>query len=296
MIEIRVPATSANMGPGFDALGVALSLYAHVRLEMCDSLVISGTEARFCNASNLVYAAYRAALARLDIPGENVRIEIESDIPISRGLGSSAAMYVAGALGAAALHGRELTKQELLEITDALEGHPDNLAPAIWGGFTTALAHEGRPCAVGYPVARGLRFCAFVPDFMTNTHEARAALPKLVSHEDAAFTVAHALALLCALGAGDDDAIRRAMDDRLHEPYRKRLIPAFDALKHAAESADCVAFFISGSGPTCMAIYRDEGFPARAQEAVSSLPGAWRVLPLEIDLEGARIIGDGNRQ
>lgn len=291
MTTIRVPATSANMGPGFDALGIALTLYADVRFEKADSdYFITGTDRRFCNRDNLVCVAYRAALAHMGIEDTGVRIHIDSTIPVSRGLGSSAAMLVAGALGAAALNGRKLSREELLEITNVLEGHPDNLAPAIWGGFTTALVHEGKPYAKRCPVAEGLKLCAFIPDFMTNTHEAREALPKTVAHADAAYTVAHACTLINALREGDDAAIRLAVSDKLHEPYRKKLIPGFDEIKAAAEGAGCTAFFISGSGSTCMSIYRDAGFPGRAAQAVAPIKGNWRVLPLEIANEGAAVI------
>ena len=291
MITVQVPATSANMGPGFDALGIALSLYARVRFHQRESgFVITGTDERYCNERNLVYVAYSAALAYMGISGGGVGIHIQSDIPVSRGLGSSAAMYVAGALGAAALYGRKLSREELLSVTNTLEGHPDNLAPAIWGGFTAALTHEGQPYAVRCPVAEGLKLCAFVPDFMTSTHEARAALPRTVSHADASYTVAHACALLNGLRTGDDAAIRRAVSDRLHEPYRKTLIPGFEAVRSATEKAGCIAFFISGSGSSCMSIYRDESFPAKAKHAVAPFDGNWRVLPLEMDVDGAKVL------
>ncbi|HWQ57620.1 MAG TPA: homoserine kinase [Clostridia bacterium] len=291
MITVRVPATSANMGPGFDTLGIALKLYARVSMERAErGFLITGADEQYCNEDNLVYIAYRAALARLGVGGDGVRIHIESDIPISRGLGSSAAMYVAGIMGAAALHGRELDKEVLLEITNTLEKHPDNFAAAIYGGFTSALVYDGRPYAVRCPVADGLKLCAFIPEFMTNTEKARAALPKTVLHEDAAYTVAHALALINGLGSGNDETIRRAVSDKLHEPYRKKLIPGFDALKAAAEDVGCVAFYISGSGSTCMSIYRDPAFPEKAQRAVAPLAGKWRVLPLEIDSEGAALV------
>lgn len=291
MITVQVPASSANIGPGFDALGIALSLYARVSFEMADSgFVITGSEKKYCDAGNLVYVAYRAALGEMGIPCRGIRIRIESDIPDTRGLGSSAAMYVAGALGASAIHGVPLSRETLLAITNALEGHPDNLAPAIYGGFTVALTHEGEPYAVRCPVAEGLKLCAFVPDFVTSTHDAREALPKAVSHRDASYTVAHACALMNALRTGDDEGIRRAVSDKLHEPYRTKLIPGFDAIKAAALDAGAVAFFISGSGSSCMSIYRDEGFPERARKAVAGFPGNWRALPLSIDNEGARVL------
>lgn len=289
MIAVRVPATSANIGPGFDALGVAVSLYATVRFARSEKLLITGAQARYCDADNLVYAAYLETLAYLGLPKEPVKIDIESDIPVARGLGSSAAMYVAGALGAAAMHGRRLEKEEVLLITNALEGHPDNLAPAIWGGFTAALTHEGKPYAALCPVAEGIKLCAFIPDFSTLTHEARAALPAFVSHKDAAYAVAHALALVGALRTGDEAALGRAVSDTLHEPYRKKLIPGFDEVRARAKRAGCTAFFISGSGSACMAFYRDAGFPARAAREMEPLAD-WRVLPLEIDHEGAKII------
>lgn len=291
MIKVRVPATSANIGPGFDALGVALSLYARVGFEETESgLVITGTPERYAGPDNLVYAAYRAAMERMGLEVKGVNINIESAIPVSRGLGSSAAMYAAGALGASALHGNALSRAELLEVTNALEGHPDNLAPALYGGFTAAMMHEGKPYVSRCATAARLRFLAFVPEFETSTHEARAALPKLVAHADAVYTLSHALALVNALRDGDAAAIGRAVSDRLHEPFRKKLIPGFDELKHAVTEAGAVAFFISGSGSTCMSIYTDEDFPLRAKKAASALPGGWRTLPLSIDTDGAVVL------
>lgn len=291
MIKVRVPATSANIGPGFDALGLALTLYARVSFEETGSgLVITGTPARYAGPDNLVYAAYEAAMMRMGIPVKGVSIHIESAIPVSRGLGSSAAMYAAGALAASAMHGNALSRAELLEVTNALEGHPDNLAPALYGGFTAAMMHGGKPYVSRFEISPKLRFLAFVPEFETSTHEARAALPKLVAHADAVYTLSHALALTAALRDGDAPALGRAVSDRLHEPYRKTLIPGFDGLERAVMQAGAAAFFISGSGSTCMSIYTDEDFPLRAKKAASALPGGWRTLPLEIDNNGALVL------
>ena len=286
-VTVRVPATSANIGPGFDSLGMAFSFYNTVSLAHAEKTVITGCPAAYAGEDNLALLAFRAACRRAGREAPPVHIHIAGDVPVSRGLGSSATLLVGGAFGANLLLSLGLSREDILEIATEIEGHPDNIAPAVYGGFTASLMQNGRPMAVACPVHPSLRFCAFIPDFKTRTHDARAVLPKTVPFADAVFNASHVAVLLSALATGDTEMLFASLVDRLHEPYRASLIDGFDAVKEAALAAGAHAFFISGSGSTCMAIYTEDGFAERVRPAVEKLPHAWRVLPLSLDETGA---------
>ena len=181
-VTIRVPATTANLGPGFDAFGCALSLYTDVTFEETEDcgLEITGCDEAYTGPDNLAYTSYCAVLASLNEPVKGVRIHIDAHIPICRGLGSSAALLVAGAMGANVLRGSRLSTQGLLNITNAMEGHPDNLAPAFYGGLTASMVDNGLPMTVSFPLHPGWEFLALVPDFNLPTTLARSVLPEQV--------------------------------------------------------------------------------------------------------------------
>lgn len=293
-VTLRAPATTANVGPGFDSLGCALTLYNTYTVTRTESgLAFDGCLERHCNPRNLFYVAYCAALDKMGVPPEErggLHIAMQTDIPISRGLGSSAALIAGGAAAANLMYGSPLSREQLLRIGTALEHHPDNVAPAIYGGFTASLLEDGVPYTVGCPVAEGLRFCALIPDFETSTAAARAALPKSYSRSDAVYNLSHTALLLRALESGNDRLLRRALRDRLHQPYRCRLIDGYAQVKEASRHAGGIAFFISGSGSTCMSLYRDERFVAKMREALAPLPHHWQVVPLEIDPNGVCLV------
>ena len=191
-VTIRVPATTANLGPGFDAFGCALSLYTDVTFEETDSgLEITGCDEEFTGPDNMAYTSYCAVLASLSEEVRGVKIHIESQIPVCRGLGSSAALLVAGAMGANVLRGNKLSTQGLLNITNAMEGHPDNLAPAFFGGLTASMVDNGLPVTVNFPLHPEWEFLALIPDFDLPTHKARALLPEQVSRADAIYNISH---------------------------------------------------------------------------------------------------------
>lgn len=289
-LTVRVPATSANLGPGFDSLGVALSLCNDVTFSRAEKTGITGCPPEFCGEDNLALVAFRAAEKAAGADPCVVKIEITTRVPVARGLGSSATLLVAGAVGANELCSLGLSKQELFRIVNRLEGHPDNVAPALFGGFAASLVENGEPHTVPCPISPCWKFCAFIPDFETRTQDARAVLPATVSFADAARNGAHAAVLVAALSGEDPAALAAAQNDCLHEPYRRTLIPGFDEVGAAARQAGAVSFFLSGSGSTCMAIYTDPDFPARVAPLVAPLPHAWRVVPLTVDHEGARVI------
>ncbi len=286
-VTVRVPATSANVGPGFDTMGIALSLYNYLTFTRADKTEVFGCDEVYRNEENLALVAYRAACARAGATPVPVRLDIAAEIPDSRGLGSSAAMLVGGAVGANLLLSLGLSRQEILEVVNDIEGHPDNVAPAVFGGFTASLVESGRPLTVPCALHPSLRFCAFIPDFATSTREARAALPKSLTYADAIFNMSHIAVLLYAMREGDTEKLTVALRDRLHEDYRRPLIHEFDAVRDAAIAAGAHAFYISGSGSTCMAIYTDASLPIVMEARVAGLSHNWRVVPLLPDIDGA---------
>ena len=290
-VTVRVPATTANLGPGFDAFGCALNLYTDVTFEETDAgLEITGCDEAYSGPDNMAYTSYCAVLESLSEEIRGVKIHIESQIPICRGLGSSAALLVAGAMGANVLRGSKLSTQGLLNITNAMEGHPDNLAPAFYGGLTASMVDNGLPVTVNFPLHPGWEFLALVPDFTLSTPLARSVLPKDVSRGDAIYNISHGAMVLKALELGDEKLLRTAMQDRLHQNYRRSLIRDYDAIEALVRTTGA-AFCLSGAGPTLLCITRNEGLEEKLTQKLPNITGAnWEILPLHIDFQGARVI------
>jgi homoserine kinase len=282
-ITVRVPATTANIGPGFDSMGCALALYNYITCEVLPAgkLVITGCPEPYQNEENLAVQGYRAVLSRLGLPNEGLSLNIRAEIPVCRGLGSSAAMIAGGAAAANLLHGASLSSAELLAVTNEIEGHPDNLAPAIYGGL-----EDGKPRTVKLPLSPTLRWVAAIPDFELSTHLARAVLPKEVAFVDAVYNASHVAVLVGALGRGDRELIAMALRDRLHQPYRESLIPEYGKVKAAAEQCGAIAFCISGAGPTLLALTDEASFAAQFAEKCKRLEHRWNIMELAVDTEG----------
>lgn len=287
-IIVRVPATTANIGPGFDSMGCALALYNYITCEVlpAGNLVITGCPEPYQNEENLAVQGYRAVLSRLGLPNEGLSLNIRAEIPVCRGLGSSAALIAGGAAAANLLHGSPLPPAELLEVTNEIEGHPDNLAPAIYGGLTASLVEDGKPRTVKLPLSPTLRWVAAIPDFELSTHLARAVLPKEVAFVDAVYNASHGAVLVGALGRGDRELIAMALRDRLHQPYREKLIPEYNKVKTAAEQCGAIAFCISGAGPTLLALTDEASFAAQFAEKCKRLEHRWNIMELAVDTEG----------
>ena len=284
-ITVRVPATTANIGPGFDSMGCALALYNYITCEVLPAgkLVITGCPEQYQNEENLAVQGYRAVLSRLGLLNEGLSLNIRAEIPVCRGLGSSAALIAGGAAAANLLHGSPLPPAELLEVTNEIEGHPDNLAPAIYGGLTASLVEDGKPRTVKLPLSPTLRWVAAIPDFELSTHIARAVLPKKVAFTDAVYNASHAAVLA---GSGDRELIAMALRDRLHQPYRESLIPEYGKVKAAAEQCGAIAFCISGAGPTLLALTDEASFAAQFAEKCKRLEHRWNIMELAVDTEG----------
>lgn len=290
-VTIRVPATTANLGPGFDAFGCALSLYTDVTFEETEcGLEITGCDEAYAGPDNLAYTSFCAVLASMNVEVKGVKIHIDSNIPICRGLGSSAALLVAGAMGANVLHDNKLSTQGLLNITNAMEGHPDNLAPAFYGGLTASMVDNGLPVTVNFPLHPDWEFLALIPDFNLPTSKARAVLPEQVNRADAIYNISHGALVLKALELGDEKLLRTALQDRLHQNYRKHLILDYDKIE-ALVRTNGAAFCLSGAGPTLLCITQDPKLDEKLAKKLPDITEAnWQMLPLRVEFEGARVI------
>ena len=219
-----------------------------------------------------------------------VKIHIDAHIPIGRGLGSSAALLVAGAIGANVLRGNKLSTQGLLNITNAREGHPDNLAPAFFGGLTASMVDNGLPVTVNFPLHPDWEFLALIPDFEISTNFARSVLPTQLPRADAVYNISHGAMVLKALELGDEKLLRNAMQDKLHQPYRKSLITDYEAIEALVRTTGA-AFCVSGAGPTLLCITLDEKLDEKLAKKLPVITKAnWQMLPLHIEFEGAKVI------
>lgn len=290
MVTVRVPATTANLAAGFDSMGCALGLYNTLSFTPADELRFTGCDEAYQTPDNLAYQSYCRVLAALSLPQEGVHIDIHANIPVSRGLGSSAAMLVAGAMAANALHGSPLDRMQLLALCTELEGHPDNVAPALLGGLTASLLAGEQVVTIPYAVHPDWRFVALIPDFPLSTHASRAVLPATVPYGDAVFNTAHAAVLPGAFASGDAALLAAAMQDRLHQPYRRSLIAEYDAVEALARENGSAAFAISGAGPTLLALTTDPDFAPRMERSVATLSHRWQVRELSVDHEGAKLL------
>ena len=290
-VTIRVPATTANLGPGFDAFGCALSLYTDVTFEETDAgLEITGCPEEFAGPDNLAYVSYCAVLATMSEELRGLKIHIDAQIPVCRGLGSSAALLVAGAMGANVLRGNKLSTQGLLNITNAMEGHPDNLAPAFYGGLTASMVDNGLPVCVSFPLHPDWEFLALVPDFNLSTVKARSVLPEQVNRADTIYNISHGALVLKALELGNEKLLRNAMQDRLHQNYRKKLIPDYEQIESLVRTTGA-AFCLSGAGPTLLCITQDPQLEEKLAKKLDSITEAnWQMIPLRVEFQGAHVI------
>lgn len=294
MLEIRVPATSANMGPGFDCLGVALNLYNHFRIEENEGgLCIDGCDETYRNEKNLVYVSMRKCFEKIGYEHrkKGIRINFESDIPISRGLGSSAACILGGVLAANEIGRGNLNKNEILEIASEIEGHPDNVAPALFGGMTASVKDGDRVYYEKIKLPQGLKFCAIIPDFKLSTKEARAVLPDSIPYKDGVYNVGRVSLLIAALSNGNFEMLKLACRDRLHEIYRGSLIGNYDEIVEECNRRNSLCVFLSGAGPTIMAVLKEEetDFRRQMEDYLSKLENKWIIKELKSDYNGASV-------
>ncbi len=286
MIRVKVPATSANLGVGFDCMGLALDWQGVFTFRFDGAeFMISGCPKAYQNKDNLVYHAFARTLMALGKRVPVVQIHIDTPIPVARGLGSSASCIVAGVLGAVAYSGQKLPLQELLRLATLLEHHPDNVAPALYGSLCASFMENGMPYTAQFAVHEKFRFVTIIPDYEVRTEDARRILPSDMSYADAIYQMGRCATLGKALESGDEEMVRHACIDRMQEPYRSRLIPEYDEVKRLCMDLGALAFVISGSGSTMLAVCTaDTG--GKLCRQLSERFRSWRVLELKAAAEG----------
>lgn len=259
MLRIKVNATSANVCVGFDVLGIALNLANEFSFEKAKEVSFFGFEKEYCSTkSNLVYKSYEKVFSYLGEALVPVKIGFKGEIPVSRGLGSSSSLIVAGVFAANYFATKKLSKDELFNICCELEGHPDNVAPAVYGGFVASYKENNNYKAISYPISNDLKFIAIIPPFPLSTNAARKALPEKLSYADITNNLSRIIHLPKALASGDIQLLKELFNDKLHEPYRGKLIKGYLEIKSICEKENA-AFAISGSGSTMLIITKDEG-------------------------------------
>lgn len=300
-VRVRVPASTANLGPGFDSLGLALDLYTWVEMRK------SGGETKFhlygeqlegkgipCDKSNLVYQVAQQVFAKAGVEMPELEVSMYSDIPLARGLGSSATTIVAALTAANALIDSPLTTDELFQMASAIEKHPDNVGASLFGGLVVAYWDGARAEYIKVQPDPRLEALVAVPDFQLSTEKARHALPKEVAMGDAVFNVGHSNLLVAALCSGRLDMIRHAMKDKLHQPYRSALVPGMAEILEGAADHGALGIALSGAGPTMLALSdRESGHKEELEAFLRQVFGRHGIEVatqwLQPDAEGPRV-------
>ena len=252
----RVPASTANLGPGFDSLGMALSLYAWIDLRPAETTTVTllGEQLHGVPAdkTNLVYRTAQSVFREVGVDIPELAVTIRSDIPPTRGLGSSAAAIVGALAAANALVGDALPRDALFQMATRIEKHPDNVGACLFGGIVATAWDGTRAEAVRMDPPEMLEALVAIPDYQLSTARARHVLPERVHLADAVFNVSHGALLTAALATGRLDLLRHAMRDRLHQPYRAGLVPGLETVLRDAPEHGALAAVLSGSGPTVL--------------------------------------------
>ena len=299
-VKVRVPGTSANCGPGFDCLGVACTIYNELELTLLEEerldieITGDGAENIPVDERNIVWRSIQKLLERAGKAQEykGAIIRMDNGVPLSRGLGSSATAIVGGLKAANECLGNPFTNRDLLQMATEIEGHPDNVAPAIFGGFTISIVRNGKPECFSLMPKLPVKLVVTVPDFFLPTKAARAVLPAEVPMKDAVFNIGRAAMLTAALCKGNKSFLRSVFDDALHQPYRAKLIPGMYDVFKAARAAGALGASMSGAGPCLIAFTVENadavGMAMRDAFARNNVKSEYHVF--DIDGTGATVI------
>lgn len=247
----------------------------------------------FCNEDNIIYKAMKYCFDKAGYKIKGLEIsEIKQDVPVSRGLGSSSTCIVGGLVGANEILGKKFSEEELLEMAVEIEGHPDNVAPALLGGMVVAIVDESKTYYDKIDVKNGIKFISIIPNFRLSTEEARKVLPKEISLKDGVYNVSRAALMVACFSSGKYELLRYACKDAFHQNYRSKLIPGFEEVYNKSYELGALACYLSGAGPTIMAIIdeKDERFSNKLKEFLQIKGLEWNILELSLDNAGATII------
>lgn len=300
MVRVRVPATSANLGPAFDSLGIALTCYNEYEFSIEDKndIFFEGVEKEFQNKNNIIFMAMKRVFDKYNFSFNGLRIKIiEQDIPISRGLGSSSSCIVAGLIGAFALMGKDVNKEEVLDLAVKIEGHPDNVCPAIFGGLISAIILDDKRIIYNsVNVKEGIKFIALIPKFKLSTEKARAILPSEVTFNDCIYNISRVALLISVFANGNYELLEEANKDKIHQPFRSKLIKDFDIVYNKAIELGGLSCFLSGAGPTLMTIIKEENnkFVDKFKKFMNENNIDWDIKELIIDKQGAKVLKADN--
>jgi homoserine kinase len=279
MIKIKVPATSANMGPGFDCLGVALNIYATFEIKLSEVYEVDGFES---TDDNLFLHAYQFACQKEGWDAVSIRVQMRSDIPMTRGLGSSAALIVGGIACAIILNTKSLNINQLINLSNQLEGHPDNVVPAICGGLCASKLYDEQVEFIQYMIHKTYQFVLLIPEFTLSTEHSRNVLPQMISRYDASFNLSQIPFLLDGLIYGNASRLKRALKDMLHQTKRFTLHSDFKIICDSLDRLNHM-YYLSGAGPSIMIILDDE---RKLEPCLENTSSNWSILPVEIDTKG----------
>ncbi len=301
MIKIIIPATSANLGSGFDACGMALNMYNTVLMQESDEIDITTTDGSKVptNEKHMIYSTVRKVFEIYGKKLNGLKIVQTNGIPMARGLGSSSACIVAGLLGANEMLGNPMTRQEILTLGTKIEGHPDNIAPALLGGFVVSAYDEGNVYSLKKAVLPSLQFIALIPNFKLLTEKARAVLPNSISHKDAIYNLSRAALLATAFCEERYDFLQVATKDALHHQYRLPLIQGGTEIFDLAKKLGAPGVFISGAGPTilCALPFGGDKFYSEMKNALQEDDSlnAFKIHRLNADNIGAVVENHNNK-
>ena len=299
-VTISVPATTANLGVGFDCLGAALTMANQFEFTVVDTdtklkITVEGKEAFKVGISedNLIYTSLVKLYQTIGQTPPNLEIKIRLGVPLSRGLGSSATAIVGGLLGANNLAGNPLNQDEIMNMAIAIEGHPDNVVPALLGNCQLSVADGNTWQICSIPWHQEIVPVVAIPDFELSTELARSVLPEKYNRSEAIFNISRMGLLIRALATNDRQWLQTALADKIHQPYRQKLIPGYKELRQAAIDAGAYGMVISGAGPTLLAL----AHPNNTEEVVRSMKQAWakleidaQVRSLALDTVGAKVL------
>lgn len=299
-VTISVPATTANLGVGFDCIGAALTMANQFEFTVADtdsklSIAVEGFEADKVGTdeSNLIYQSFIRFYRHLGQIPPNIEIKIKLGVPLSRGLGSSATAIVGGLLGANKLAGSPLSQSEIMAMAIAIEGHPDNVVPALLGGCQLSVANGDRWQVSPIPWHQEIVPVVAIPNFELSTEQARSVLPDSYNRSDAIFNISRMGLLIRALATNNGDWLSTALADKIHQPYRQKLITGYEQLHSAAISAGAYGLVISGAGPTLLALTNSD----RQEQVMESMTAAWKKLGIDsqvrslaLDNVGAKVL------
>lgn len=302
-IIVCVPASTSNLGPGFDVVGLALKLHNTVEIEergrkLKIEIEGEGSESISREENNLVYKAMRLVFQKARHQVRGLKIHIHNKIPLGSGLGSSGATTIAGMLGGNEIMGRVFSNREILNIATEIEGHPDNVTPCLFGGFTVSSRVDDRVIYFKVKPPRQLKAMVVIPKYPISTKKARESLPDLVPRKDAVFNIGRTGLLVIAFCKGRWELLEWAMEDRLHQEYRTAFVPSLFKIINAAKAAGALGCVLSGAGPSiiALALKNYEDIIESMTEEYSKDCKDFRRLILDIDNKGARVMTNIRRK